>query len=111
MLRRVSLEGFSEAEQLLQIPSDKEFFIAVYMKDVTELNSYIKEIEDQRLIAGLIYIDNYDEVMESVEEVRQSLLVALIDRKINKYIGDVDGIVKKLEKDKYFIAIKKERCV
>mgnify|MGYP000626973840 FL=1 len=32
--------------------------------------------------------------MESVEEVRQSLLVALIDRKINKYINDVDGIVK-----------------
>lgn len=46
--------------------------------------------------------------MESVEEVRQSLLVALIDRKINKYIGDVDGIVKKLEKDKYFIVIRKE---
>ena len=60
------------------------------------------------MIAGLIYIDNYDEVMESVEEVRQSLLVALIDRKINKYIGDVDGIVKKLEKDKYFIVIRKE---
>ena len=48
------------------------------------------------------------EVMESVEEVRQSLLVALIDRKINKYIGDVDGIVKKLEKDKYFIVLRKD---
>ncbi|MGC4018592.1 MAG: DHH family phosphoesterase [Muricomes sp.] len=107
-LRRVSLEGFSGSEQLLQIPEDKEYFIAVYMKDVTELNAYIKENEEQRFIAGLIYIDNYDEVMESVEEVRQSLLVALIDRKINKYIGDIDGIVKKLEKDKYFIAIKKE---
>lgn len=46
--------------------------------------------------------------MESVEEVRQSLLVALIDRKINQYIGNVDGIVKKLEKDKYFIVIKKQ---
>ena len=56
----------------------------------------------------MIYIDNYDEVMESVEEVRQSLLVALIDRKINKYIGDVDGIVKKLEKDKYFIVLRKD---
>lgn len=107
-LRRISVEGFSESEQLLSIPREKEYFIAVYMKDVTELNAYIKENEDQRLIAGLIYIDNYDEVMESVEEVRQSLLVALIDRKINKYIGDIDGIVKKLEKDKYFIVIKKE---
>lgn len=107
-LRRVSLEGFSQKEELLQIPEDEEFFVAVSMQDVTELNAYIRENEDQRMIAGLIYIDNYDEVMESVEEVRQSLLVALIDRKINKYIGDVDGIVKKMEKDKYFIVLKKE---
>ena len=51
--------------------------------------------EEQKLVAGLIYIDNYDEVMESVEEVRQSLLVALIDRKINQYMSVNDGIVKK----------------
>lgn len=107
-LRRISLEGFSESERMLQIPKEKEYFIALYMRDVTELNSYIRENEDQRLIAGLIYIDNYDEVMESVEEVCQSLLVALIDRKINKYINDVDGIVKKLENDKYFFVVKKE---
>ena len=107
-LRRISLEGFSESERMLQIPKEKEYFIALYMRDVTELNSYIRENEDQRLSAGLIYIDNYDEVMESVEEVRQSLLVALIDRKINKYINDVDGIVKKLENDKYFFVVKKE---
>ena len=107
-LRRISLEGFSESERMLQIPKEKEYFIALYMRDVTELNSYIRENEDQRLIAGLIYIDNYDEVMESVVEVRQSLLVALIDRKINKYINDVDGIVKKLENDKYFFVVKKE---
>lgn len=106
-LRRVSLHGFSDKEKLLQIPEEEEFFVAVSMQDVTELNAYIRENEEQRMIAGLIYIDNYDEVMESVEEVRQSLLVALIDRKINKYIGDVDGIVKKMEKDKYFIVLRK----
>ena len=107
-LRKVSLEGFSEKEELLQIPEEQEYFVAVSLRDVTELNAYIRENEDQRMIAGLIYIDNYDEVIESVEEVRQSLLVALIDRKINKYIGDVDGIVKKLEKDKYFIVLRKD---
>ena len=51
-LRRISLEGFSESERMLQIPKEKEYFIALYMRDVTELNSYIRENEDQRLIAG-----------------------------------------------------------
>lgn len=107
-LRRVSVEGFRETEQLLELPAEREYFIAVYLQDVTELNRYIKENEEQRLVAGLIYIDNYDEVMNSVEEVRQSLLVALVDRKINQYIAKADGIVKKTETDKYFIALKKQ---
>ena len=107
-LRRVSVEGFAETEKLLEMPEEKEYLIAVYLQDVTELNRYIKENEQQRLVAGLIYIDNYDEVVDSVEEVRQSLLMALVDRKINQYIAGVDGIVKKMENDKYFIVIKKQ---
>lgn len=43
----------------------------------------------------MLYIDNYDEVIESVEEVRQSLLLALIDRKINQYFMKVNGIDKR----------------
>ena len=74
---------------------------------MTELNRYIRASEEQRLVAGLIYIDNYDEVIDSVEEVRQSLLIALVDRKINQYISRVNGIVRKMENDKYFIAIQK----
>ena len=106
-LRKISVEGFSEMEPLMEMPKEKEYFIAVYLKDVTNLNKALRENEEQRMVAGLIYIDNYDEVIDSVEEVRQSLLIALVDRKINKYIAKVDGIVKKLENDKYFIAIKK----
>ena len=36
------------------------------------------------------------------------MLVALVDRKINQYIARIDGIVKKIETDKYFIAVKKQ---
>lgn len=106
-LRKISVEKFTETEKIVDLPKEREYFVAVYLNDVTEIKEYIRVNEEQRLVAGLIYIDNYDEVMESVEEVRQSLLVALIDRKINQYIGKVDGIVKKLEKDKYFVALKK----
>ena len=106
-LRKVSVEGFSDSERLLDMPEEKEYFIAVYLSDVTELNTALRQNEEQRLVAGPIYIDNYDEMIDSVEEVRQSLLVALIDRKINQYIARLDGIVKKMETDKYFIVMKK----
>lgn len=104
----VPLEGFSKKEEVLQIPEEKEYFITLYMKDITDVNQAKAEVEEQKMVAGLIYIDNYDEVIDSVEEVRQSLLIALIDRKINQYIAKMDGIVKKLEKDRYFIVIKRK---
>jgi c-di-AMP phosphodiesterase-like protein len=68
----------------------------------------LQELDDQSLAAGMIYLDNYEEALESVEEVRRSLLTALIDRKINKYIASLDGISKKLEKDKYLIILRKK---
>lgn len=107
-IRKISIAGFSKTESLMELPEEREYFIAVYLQDVTELNKYIKANEEQRLVAGLIYIDNYDEVVESVEEVRQSLLVALVDRKINQYIAKSNGIVKKMETDKYFFAVQKQ---
>ena len=58
----------------------------------------MQQINDQKLVAGLIYLDNYDEALESVEEVRRSLLTALIDRKISKYISGMNGIVKRLRR-------------
>lgn len=107
ILSKVSVEDLQEAENILQMQKGREYFVTVTLNDVTEMNKYIRANDEQKLVAGLIYIDNYDEVMESVEEVRQSLLVALIDRKINQYMSINDGIVKKMEKDKYFFVIKK----
>ena len=107
-LRKISVKGFSDSEQLMEMPKEQEYFIAVHMQDITERNEYIRANEEQRLVAGMLYIDNYDEVIESVEEVRQSLLLALIDRKINQYFMKVNGIVKKVETDKYFVVVKKK---
>ena len=105
-LQRVNVEGLAESVDMIEIPEGRNYLIAIYLFDDTELKRYIQENQDQKLVPGLIYLDNYDEALESIEEVRRSLLVALIDRKITKYMANYDGIVKKLEKDKYFVILK-----
>lgn len=79
--------------------------VALYITDETELVEYKKLYNDSKLCEGLIYLDNYDEALETVEEVRRSLLTALVDRKISNYISSMNGLVKKLEKDKYFFLV------
>jgi len=107
-LKRVDASGATGKNELTGKPITEEYFIAVYLYDETELNQYIRENKDERFIACLIYIDNYDEVMDNVEEVRQSLLIALVDRKVSQYIAGIDGIAKKMDHDKYFIVFKQK---
>ncbi len=107
-VQKVYMDHMIDASAFLEDKENDEYFLAVYLFEETEINKYIRMVQEERLVAGLIYLDNYEEALETVEEVRRSLLVALVDRKINKYIGSFGGIVKKLEKDKYFIAIQEK---
>ena len=81
---------------------------AMYLYDETEVITLRDQINSDRLVAGLIYLDNYEEAMESVEEVRRSLLTAMIDRKIVRHFDGMQAIIRKLEKDKYFMVLQKK---
>ena len=82
--------------------------IAVYLRDETEETVLRTQLNQEHIVIGLVYIDNYDEVREQIEEVRRSLLTALIDRKISHYISSVNGLIYKLEKDKYVFILKEQ---
>lgn len=101
-----NVHAFSQ-ETFLDLEKGKQF-VAISFKDVTDVNRYLRERDEQQLIAGLIYIDNYDEILNGVEDERRPLLVALVERQINQYINGMNGIVKKLENDKFFTIMMKK---
>ncbi len=105
-LRKIYFEEMMAESGIISVEETEQFLTALYLFDETELKYYIRENEEQKLVAGLVYIDNYEEALNSIEDVKRSLLVALIERKINKYFRQVDGLVRKLEKDKYFVVFK-----
>lgn len=107
-LKRIPLKEMAENSAIIEAEGYNGYLIAMFMFDKTALNIALQELDDQSLCVGMIYLDNFDEAMESVEEVKQSLLAALIDRKVNKYISSVDGICRKMEKDKYLIILRKK---
>lgn len=85
------------------IESRENVLVSVFFYDETEIVQLQKYLKDRQLVVALLYIDNYEEALESIDEVRRSLLSALIDRKINKYFQDYQALLKKIEKDKYLI--------
>ena len=104
LMKRVELEAIADGS----MADLSSALIALYLFDETAVKLAIREVDNQSLVLGFIYLDNYEEALESVEDVRRSLLIALIDRKVNKYIAAVDGICSKIEKDKYLIILRKQ---
>ena len=108
-LQNVDISELLQNSRILEMEEiTASSIIALYLFDETQLNEYIRKNEEEKLVSGLLYLDNFDEATENMEEVRGSLLAALIERKINKYFSRVDGVVKRLEKDKYFLVMR--RC-
>lgn len=106
-IKSINIDSLVNNSELLELDENASAHIyAVYLFDETSLNEYIRRYQDETMVTGLIYLDNYEEALESVEEVRRSLLTALLDRKINKYFHEIDGLVKKFEKDKYLLVMR-----
>ncbi len=102
---RMHVEDFSEHNDMVVFDHPENVLIAMFMFDETDIRRYIRENQEQKLVAGIIFIDNFEEAMSSTEEVRRSLLAALIERKITKYMQSYDAIITKVEKDRYTFVI------
>ena len=107
-MEQVEIGDLARKTEILQEVEGEVRLITMYFYDETELRASIQKCEDEKQVVGVAYLDNYDEALQSVEDVRRSLLIALIDRKITKFFSEFGGLVKKTEKDKYLILLKKE---
>lgn len=99
-MKRVDADTVLQGVDILESNGDNSM-VAVYLFDETDINMYIQKIKEERFVVGLIYIDNYEEALESIDDVRRSLFIGLIDKRVNKYFSAGAAIVRKLEKDKY----------
>ncbi|MDO5701915.1 MAG: DHH family phosphoesterase [Lachnospiraceae bacterium] len=105
-MTRVYLQELLDEESFLR-GDESEYLIAVLLFDETELMRLRQEQEDEQIVCGLLSIDNYDEALEGVEDVRRSLLLALAERKINKYFSEMDVIIRKQSHERFFFVMKK----
>ena len=102
----IPFQNFTGEKAIVDLSDSSEFITALYIFDDTKLYRYKIENREQKQVAALVYIDNYDEALESMEDVNRSLLTALVDRKVNQYFTNIDALVRKIEKDKYFVVFK-----
>ena len=61
--------------------ADGDIANSLCFMDVTEIQALKESLENDKTVVGIIYIDNYDEVIESVDDSAIPMLTAIVDRK------------------------------
>ena len=107
-VKKLNMSELLPSNTMLDEKARKGELYSLFLIDDTASRLAIQEVDDQSLVIGFVYIDNYEEAVDTLEDVRKSLLVALIDRKVTKYFAAIDGICSKVEKDKYLIIMRKK---
>ncbi len=85
-----------------------EYIMALYLFDETRLRTYSKENQEQKLVCGIVYIDNYDDVLDSTDEEKKTMLAAVIERDITRYFGGYDAILNRIENDRFMFVMQKK---
>lgn len=104
----INKKQFKAFVQLMEMKKEQKkstpkYVYTIYFVENTEQVQLQQQYENDQPLVGLIYIDNYDEVMENLEDVRRPLLLAVIEKKVNAMAQQVEAVIKKFERDKYLI--------
>ncbi len=72
-----------------------------YFIDITQLVELKKLYADEKIMTAIIIIDNYDDLMKSMEDSNRPQMLAEIEKKVVQWMSFSNGIIKKFERDKY----------
>ncbi|ABR50836.1 phosphoesterase, RecJ domain protein [Alkaliphilus metalliredigens QYMF] len=84
------------------------YIIMLYWLEVTEYEGLKKKYEEEKPIVGLFQIDNFDEVMQSTEEMNRPLIAAEIEHRLNIWVNRLGGFIRKYSKDKFVVVFQKQ---
>ena len=82
---------------------DGEYFYALYWMEDDKLKRENVRLKGEKTCLCYIMIDSYDEIPSDVSEIQKSNFVTRVDGKIRNLARSVDGVLKKLETDKYLL--------
>ena len=88
---------------------DGEYFYALYWMDDDKLKRENIRLKSEKLCLCYVMIDSYDEIPSDISEIQKSNFVTRVDVKIRNLARSVDGVLKKLETDKYLLMFEKRK--
>lgn len=81
----------------------KDKIVVLYFDEITEYMAFKQKYTEEKTFECLVFVDNYDELIEKADNSAKPQLQALLYKAINDWANENKGVLIKYEKDKYCI--------
>lgn len=79
-----------------------------YLFDMTEEAQVEQQLVDNQTVIGVIYLDNYDEMTQGIEDQLRSELNSRVTQLLNHWAAEHGTYIKRTASDRYFIVTTEE---
>ena len=101
------LVEYKEKGQFYQVIRKSDSQILFFL-DVTEKHKLEESYENEKVVLGLIHLDNYDEATQYEEETRISIIDAEIKQPIIDWAMKHNMLIKRVKNDRFLLALNEE---
>ncbi len=77
----------------------------IYFFDVTEQTEIEKMYEDQRTVLAIIYLDNYDEVTQGLDDQLRTNITSLVTSRLNEWALKYGAYLKRASSERFFVVL------
>ena len=76
--------------------------------DKTYETSLKQSLEDSRVAIGILFVDNYEETLQGLDEMQKAEVKSVLTKEIRSWARENQGVLARLDKDKYAIFVEKK---
>lgn len=88
--------------------SDFDCFLISFINR-TEESILKKALEDTKTAVGILFVDNYEETMQGLEDIERAEISSKLEKEIRNWISDNKGVLNKLDKDRYVVLVDRKQ--
>ena len=90
------------------MPLKDEYIIIIYFIDDSKLVELESLFDNKDMYIGLIMIDNYEEIIQRLEDSEKTGLMAEIEKKLYDWASEFKGLILKSERDTFVCIFEKQ---
>lgn len=86
---------------------DSDCLLISYINKTYE-NNLKKTLEDTRVSVGIIFVDNYEETMQGLDEIKKAEITSMIEKELRDFASENKGVLAKVDKDRFILFVEKQ---